>query len=329
MARKLYLAAAVALLAIFTMFAASSEAGVRRFGHFSIDVPARWDVDADVDEDDDSVVVFTAPDESALLTIIVIENEDGVALQEMAELMREGYGGANLRRSGDIYTFQFVFEGFDSRAAVAGNRIFALMAVTGDWHNDLNGMLDSFQLAGISNQAKSEIIASLGGGRSGGGGAAGAARRARPGRPDRRPGAPAQSQPAPTQTGLSGYANEVVNLTNAERRRAGSRDLAVDNEAMAAAAQRARELERSFNHARPDGRDWRTVMNEYNVRQPNQYSGENILYNHSNNPAEAVAQWMDSQGHRENILRRDYTHIGVGVHQSGGRTYVVQVFIGR
>ena len=329
--KKLYMAAIVALLAILTVFGASSEAGARRFGHFSIDVPARWEVDADVDEDDDSVVVFVAPDESAALTVIVMENQDRVPLQEVAELMRGEYGGANLRRSGNIYTFQFQIEGLDSRAAVAGSRILAFLAVTGGWHKDLDRMLDSFQAATISDQVKREMIASLGGGRSGGGGAVDTARRVRPSgrRPDRRTNYPAPSQPAaPSQTGLAGYANEVVNLSNAERRRAGLRDLVIDNEAMAAAALRARELERVFSHNRPDGRGWDTVLREYNVRSYNRW-GENILYNMSSNAADAVTQWMNSPGHRANILNGNFTHIGAGVHQSGGRTYVVQIFIGR
>ena len=215
-------------------------------------------------------------------------------------------------------------------AAVA---FLVTLTVTGGWHNDLNGMLNSFQLAGISNQVESETIASLDGEESGGVIEVVRPRRATPG--SRWPRSRNMDNahipvpaPAPIQTGLAGYANEVLNLTNAERRRVGLHDLAVDNDAMGAAALRARELERLFAHARPDGRSWDTVLSEFNVSSYHIW-GENLLYNHSNSAAVAVSQWMNSPGHRANILNGGYTHIGVGAHQSGGRTYVVQIFIGR
>ncbi len=36
--------------------------------------------------------------------------------------------------------------------------------------------------------------------------------------------------------------------------------------------------------------------------------------------------WMQSPGHRENILMPSFTHIGIGAYQSGGHTYYVQMF---
>lgn len=39
-----------------------------------------------------------------------------------------------------------------------------------------------------------------------------------------------------------------------------------------------------------------------------------------------MANWMDSTGHRNNILNRQYTHIGIGVAVQNGRTYATQVF---
>ena len=124
------------------------------------------------------------------------------------------------------------------------------------------------------------------------------------------------------------YAVDIVNLVNAERRKARLGDLAIDNELMAATALRARELESAFSHNRPDGRSYDTVLREFNVRPYNAW-GENILYNQSNNPADAMQQWMDSSGHRANILSGNFTHIGVGIHQSEDITYVVQIFVGR
>ena len=125
-----------------------------------------------------------------------------------------------------------------------------------------------------------------------------------------------------------GYANKVVELTNAERRKEGLGALRIDEDLMKATAKRARELESEFGHTRPDGDDWDTVLDEFGVSPYNRW-GENVLYNSSGKPGDAVEQWMNSPGHRANILNGGYTHIGVGAYQSGGLTYVVQIFVGR
>jgi len=126
----------------------------------------------------------------------------------------------------------------------------------------------------------------------------------------------------------SHYAGGIVSQTNAERRKAGLRDLSIDNELTAAANQRARELVSRFSHTRPDGRSYETVLRECHVSAYKSW-GENILYNMSEDPADAMRSWMNSSGHRANILGRDFTHIGVGVYRSGGKVYVVQLFLGR
>ncbi|GHV45520.1 hypothetical protein FACS1894204_04860 [Synergistales bacterium] len=137
-----------------------------------------------------------------------------------------------------------------------------------------------------------------------------------------------EDESEPAQVELSGSAGEVVRIANAERRKAGLSDLRVDNELMAAAAKRASEIPRLFEHQRPDGRSWETVLTEYRVKRYNSW-GENILYNSSGKATDAMTWWMKSPGHRDNILNRNYTHIGVGVYQNGGKTYFVQLFVGR
>ena len=131
------------------------------------------------------------------------------------------------------------------------------------------------------------------------------------------------------QPWVSRYARDVVALTNVERRKAWLRALQIDNELMAAAAQRAREIERHLAHTRPDGRPFNTIFREFQVKSYNR-SGENlILYYMSDSPAEAVRVWMNSPKHQANILRKEFTHTGVGVHRSGNRTYAVQFFAAR
>lgn len=124
------------------------------------------------------------------------------------------------------------------------------------------------------------------------------------------------------------YAGDIMSLTNAERRKARLPELVADNELVAATALRARELATRFAHTRPDGSSFDTVLREFRVR-PYKSWGENILYNMHEAPADAVKTWMNSPGHRANILNKGFTHTGVGVHRSGGKTYVVQIFVGR
>ena len=127
---------------------------------------------------------------------------------------------------------------------------------------------------------------------------------------------------------VTGYADEVISRTNAERQKVGLRMLDKDSGLMAATALRAQEIERVFEHTRPDGRPYYTVLSEFQVKSYNRWA-ENIIYSTGGTPAEAMEWWMNSPGHRVNILNKDYTHIGVGVHQSKGQTYFVQLFIGR
>ena len=59
----------------------------------------------------------------------------------------------------------------------------------------------------------------------------------------------------------------------------------------------------------------------------NTYIGENVAYNYSSDGSVMVDMWMDSPGHRANILKPQYTRIGVGVAQAAnGAWFGVQVF---
>ena len=128
----------------------------------------------------------------------------------------------------------------------------------------------------------------------------------------------------------SGYAAELLRLVNAERSKAGLAPLSGGNAALNAAAQkRAEELSASFSasHRRPDGRDYATIFREYPVGPYNAW-GENIAQGQQS-PAAVVSAWMASPSHRANLLHASYSHMGVGVHQSGGgRISWAQLFLG-
>ncbi|MEV3922907.1 CAP domain-containing protein [Actinomadura coerulea] len=126
--------------------------------------------------------------------------------------------------------------------------------------------------------------------------------------------------------GLSRFAAEVVSLTNAHRAAHGLRPLA-DDPRLTAAAQAYSEdmaVRRFYSHTSPEGtQPWDRARAAGSTHLG---IGENIACG-QRSPAEVVQGWMDSPGHRANILKPDFTHIGVGF-QGGGTagTYWTQLF---
>ncbi|MEU0202915.1 MULTISPECIES: CAP domain-containing protein [unclassified Streptomyces] len=131
-----------------------------------------------------------------------------------------------------------------------------------------------------------------------------------------------------TPDGLAGTAAAVTGLTNRERARAGLPPLAVDPLLTAAAqAHSADMVARAFySHTAPDGsRPWDRAAAAGSTRRS---IGENIACG-QRSPADVVEGWMNSPGHRANILKPGFTHIGIGF-AGGGRagTYWTQLFGG-
>ncbi|OIJ66542.1 CAP domain-containing protein [Streptomyces mangrovisoli] len=131
-----------------------------------------------------------------------------------------------------------------------------------------------------------------------------------------------------TPDGLARTTADVVALTNRERAAAGLRALSVDARLTAAAqAHSADMVARDFYaHTSPDGsQPWdRAAAAGSRMRTV----GENIACG-QRSAAEVVEGWMNSPAHRDNILKGDFTHIGVGF-AGGGRsgTYWTQLFGG-
>ena len=121
-------------------------------------------------------------------------------------------------------------------------------------------------------------------------------------------------------------AEGVLKLVNEERSKAGVSALTLEATLCAAAEKRAKELEKSYSHIRPDGSACWTVLGEYGIA--NKASGENIAYgmNTMFKPAEVMTSWMSSTGHRGNILSSSFKKIGVGCYRNGNRVYWVQIF---
>ena len=124
---------------------------------------------------------------------------------------------------------------------------------------------------------------------------------------------------------LTVFANEVIRLTNIERATAGLSQLERTQPLTQIALIRAREIMDLFSHTRPDGRDALTVFEDNGIEYSS--AGENLAAGQTS-PAEAVQSWMNSRGHRENILSGNYGSIGVGVTiDNNGRIYWTQMFM--
>lgn len=120
------------------------------------------------------------------------------------------------------------------------------------------------------------------------------------------------------------YVIEVLNLVNNERAKAGLSALRLDADVTAAANVRAKEITRSFSHTRPNGSSFSTVLKEQGVTFVG--SGENIAWGQKS-PEQVMDSWMNSDGHRANILNQNFKNIGIGYYQDeNGRNYWVQLF---
>lgn len=118
-------------------------------------------------------------------------------------------------------------------------------------------------------------------------------------------------------------ASEVVRLTNSARTQNGYAALTEDSALSKAAAVRAREIASSFSHTRPSGSSFSSVLSENGVSY--RRAGENIASGQKS-ASEVVNAWMNSSGHRANILNSSYSRIGTASVNVGGTLYWVQIF---
>ena len=120
--------------------------------------------------------------------------------------------------------------------------------------------------------------------------------------------------------GLESYtdAYKVLSLVNKERKKEGLRSLVMDKDLIKAAMQRAAEISVVFDHTRPNGMACETVC-------PDKMSGENIAYG-QDSPEFVMYRWMNSPGHRANILRKEFKSVGIGCMVVDGTYYWVQTF---
>lgn len=121
----------------------------------------------------------------------------------------------------------------------------------------------------------------------------------------------------------AGEKNEILRLVNEERAKAGLSALEYRADAQSAADIRANEIVTVFDHTRPDGSSCFTVLDGIKKTA----AGENIA-EYYQTPAQVMDGWMNSPGHKANILNDKFTGLAVGIAESGGKKYWVQIFVG-
>ncbi|MGG0487207.1 CAP domain-containing protein [Priestia aryabhattai] len=124
-------------------------------------------------------------------------------------------------------------------------------------------------------------------------------------------------------TSVSEYAKQVVNLVNQERSKAGLKPLTINNTLTKSAQAKAQDMhdKKYFDHTSPTYGSPFQEMTTFGYKYS--YAGENIAQGQKT-PSEVMTAWMNSQGHRENILNPNFTEIGVGYVSDN--SYWVQQF---
>ena len=133
-----------------------------------------------------------------------------------------------------------------------------------------------------------------------------------------------QAPTATTNQSVSDFEKQVVDLTNAERQKAGLKPLAIYNPLMDVAQAKSDDMAKNkyFDHNSPTYGSPFDQMKAAGISY--KAAGENIAQGQTT-PAQVVQAWMDSPGHRANILNANFTHIGVGYVANGN--YWTQQFI--
>ena len=135
------------------------------------------------------------------------------------------------------------------------------------------------------------------------------------------PEQPAQQEPI----GVSAYEREVIRLVNAERAKYGLAALTEDAALTRTARMKSQDMRDRgyFDHNSPTYGTPFQLMKSQGISY--RTAGENIAMGYRT-PEAVVNAWMNSAGHRANILNASYTKIGVGYVESGN--YWTQHFTG-
>jgi uncharacterized YkwD family protein len=135
-----------------------------------------------------------------------------------------------------------------------------------------------------------------------------------------------QQQAAPAPANVTQAVQQVIDLTNQQRKQNGLPALTADTQLNGVAQKKSADMQQNnyFSHTSPTYGSPFDMMRDFGVTYKT--AGENIAQG-QRTPQEVVNSWMNSAGHRKNILSRDFTHIGVGYDPTGH--HWTQMFIGK
>lgn len=117
--------------------------------------------------------------------------------------------------------------------------------------------------------------------------------------------------------------DDILALVNQERAAAGLKPVSLNNGLNQVAGVRAEEASEVFEHARPDGKSWKTAFAEAGI--DSNYRGENLAYGQTT-AEEVFNAWMNSASHRSNILNGNFTDLGIALYEKDGVIYWAQSF---
>lgn len=123
---------------------------------------------------------------------------------------------------------------------------------------------------------------------------------------------------------LHRFEKDVVELTNMERKRYGLHPLQIDPRLVKVARMKSIDMRKKnyFSHTSPTYGSPFTMIADHRISFS--VAAENIAVGHVS-PEQVVKGWMNSPGHRRNILNQMITHIGVGFERAGN--HWTQLFI--
>ena len=127
-----------------------------------------------------------------------------------------------------------------------------------------------------------------------------------------------------TEAGVLAYEKEVVRLVNQIRAEHGLKELSYDWELSRVARYKSEDMQKNsyFSHTSPTYGSPFQMMKSFGINYRS--AAENIAKGYAT-PKAVVDGWMNSSGHRANILNPNFTHIGVGFASNG--SYWTQMFI--
>ncbi|RDY23862.1 sporulation protein [Romboutsia maritimum] len=128
---------------------------------------------------------------------------------------------------------------------------------------------------------------------------------------------------------FAAFQQEVLRLVNIERNNRGISSLVLNSSLSNVATMKSQDMinKNYFDHNSPTYGSPFDMMKQFGISYKT--AGENIAMGQST-PKEVVTAWMNSEGHRKNILNSSFTDIGVGVAKnSNGTIYWTQMFIGK